>query len=173
MAGDLAKIRFRPQFGCVECNQAGVVVVGTVYRAGAETGHEADHAGLHVDARVPAIGIYRQANAGGMWMEIGASRCPGHPHDQHRHLFVFGQQAAPFAVAQCLLAHGAGIDPTHGIQQALQALFPRPSVGAKHAVVLTGKGIAIAVLQSRTGAHDERPFAEIFEHSFELAHHRW
>jgi hypothetical protein len=148
MAGDLAEAARRAQIGDVQRHRAGEVVVVAIFRARAQAGHESDDTGPHVDARAPAIRVYRQADTGGVRIEVASARGARQAHDQNGHLLALAEQAASLAVAQRLFAHGAGMDPAHGVEQLRQALAPRAAIGAEHAVVLAGEGVAVAVFEA-------------------------
>ena len=154
--------------GCVEGDDAGVVVVGTVDGAGAEAEDEARHAGLRIDVGSPCIGIEGEADSGELGIEVLAVEGARHAHDQQGHLFVAVEHPTVGPVAQGFFGHGAGIDFADGGQQVLQAFLARALVGAEDAFVGAREGVAVVVLQQRAGAHDERRLAEIVQHFLEL-----
>ena len=73
------------------------------------------------------------------------------------------------AVAQRLLAQGAGVHRLHGLQDRLQPLLGRALVGAEDALVLAGEGVAEAVLEQAAGAHDDGRLPVPGEHGHQLA----
>ena len=167
--GHLVEVGLGPLLGGVEGDDAGVVVVGAVDRARAQAEHQAHDPGLGVDGAVPDVGVEGEADAGHLRIEVPVVHGARDAHDQQRHLLVAVQHAAVGAVAQGLLAHGAGVDGADGGQQVLEALLARALVGAEDALVLAGEGVAVVVLQQGAGAHDEGRLAEVVDHLLEAA----
>ena len=165
---DFVDIGLRPPLRRVQGDDAGVVVVRAVHRPRAQPKHQPDHAGGRIDALVPDIRIDRQADAGHLRVEQVAVQVARDALDQQRHLFVAVQQPALGPVAERLFAHRAGVDRLDGRDEILQPLLVRALVGAEHALVLAGEGVAVVVLQQAAGADDDRRLAEVVQHLGEL-----
>ena len=160
--------RFGPPQRGVEGDQARVVVVRAVHRAGAQPEDQAGDPGLGVDLGVPAVRIVRKAHAGRLREEIAVATAPRDAHDQQGHAFLAGQQVARLAVKQGLGVEHAGVHLAHRVEQGGEAFLAGPAVGEEDALVLAGKSVAARVLEDRTGAHDARHFPEVLEHRLEL-----
>ena len=55
-----------------------------------------------------------------------------------------------------------------GLLEGGQPLLRRPLVGAEHAVVGAGEGVAVVVLEQRTGTDDDRRLPEVLQHLQEV-----
>ena len=87
-----------------------------------------------------------------------------HAHYEQRHLLVALEEVPVGAVHYGVDVFGAGVYLPHGALKDLVALGQRTLIGAEHAVVLAGEGVAEAVLQKRAGADDYGRLAEVFQH---------
>ena len=166
----LVVVALRPALGGVEGHHPGVVVVGAVHRPGAQAEDQAHHAGGGVDELVPGVGILRQTHPGDLGEEVTAIAPAGDALHQQGHLLVPVEEATLLAIAQGLLAQGAGVDGLDGGQEVIEALLVGALVGAEDALVLAGEGIAVAVLQQGAGADDDGRLAEVVQHLDELLH---
>ena len=108
-----------------------------------------------------------------MGVVVAAMAVAADPHHQQGHLFVPVQQIPLYAVFIGLLADGAGIYLAHCRLKLAVALVQCTLVGAEDAVILSGKGIAEAILQQGAGTDDDWRLAEVFQHGEELLFYSW
>jgi hypothetical protein len=127
--------------GCVEGDEAGVVVVAAVDGTGAQAEDEADDAGLGIDVGVPDEGVVGEADAGGLRVVVAALGGTGYAHDEKRHALLAVEQAAALAVAEGLLVEDAGVDAAHGLEEGGHALLARAAVDDEDALVLAEKAL--------------------------------
>ena len=155
--------------GLVQVYEPGVILRLPVHGPGAHAEDQAQHALVALgggDAvHIQVLGVSHSRHMG---VVVAAVAVAADPHHQQSHLLVPVQEVSLYAVFVGLLADGAGIDLAHRRLELAVALVQRPLVGAEHAVILSGKGVAEAVFQQGAGADYDGRLAEVLQHGQKL-----
>ena len=141
--------------GFVQVDEPGIVIRLPIHGTGAHAEDQAQHSLVlrcwgAVFVQVPGVPHPRH-----MGIIIVAMAVAADPHHQQRHLLVPIHQVSLNAVLIGFLTQGAGI---HGLYRRLELPVPlldAALVRAEYAFILTGKGVAEAILQQGAGADND------------------
>ena len=89
------------------------------------------------------------ADTGDVRIVIVAVNVAAHAHDQKRHLLIAVEKVSFGAVFYSVRVDGAGVDLLYRALEYLIALLEAALIGAENALVLSGEGVAEAVLKDR------------------------
>ncbi len=160
-----------PQARLARGHQHGIVVAEAIDRPRPQPWDEPQQAVLAPDAGRPAQLVVAEGHAREDRQEVGADPAAHHLLDEHPHLLMEIEKAAPRPVLDGIGPEDRGVDLGDGIRQSLQALPLAAGVGEEETLVLAREGGAQPVFEEARAAYDDRPPFEVVEHGGEAAQH--
>ena len=140
----------RRRGGRVHVQKPCIVVGLAVDRTRTHAENEAQHALVfRRGVLLVQIQVLRVADTGDVRIVIVAVNVAAHAHDQKRHLLIAVEKVSFGAVFYSVRVDGAGVDLLYRALEYLIALLEAALIGAENALVLSGEGVAEAVLKDR------------------------